>query len=199
MRRASQIAVALVLAAIAGCDNRDVYLGSDVHAHAPSSSGGHGGSAGSGGESGTSGGGGSGGGTVTTSDAGTGNGKGSGGSVSTGTGGRMSTGSGGAMVMPVQDSGTGGTTMMAMDAGGTPPGCAPGTADCDGRSNNGCETETDSDDNHCGDCNTACPPFGVMSFGSNCTAGKCVLICEGVFADCDGDPSTGCESVGPCP
>jgi hypothetical protein len=138
---------------------------------------------------------------ITTSDAGTGNGKGSGGSMGTGSGGHMNTGSGGTMVMPVQDSGTGtgGTTMMTMDAGGTPPGCASGTADCDGRSDNGCETSTDSDNDHCGDCDTACPRFGIMSFGSNCTAGKCVLICEGVFADCDDDPSTGCESVGPCP
>lgn len=202
MRHAPRIAVALALAVTAGCDNREVYLGSDIRPHV-SGSGGHGGSAGAGGESGTSGGGGSGGSMVTTSDAGTGKGLGSGGRMSSGSGG--STGSGGSMVMPVQDSGTGGTgsgtggtTMMTTDAGNPMPNCAPGTADCDGRSDNACETNIDSDNSHCGDCNTACPPFGLMSFGSNCTAGKCVLICEGVFADCDGDPSTGCESVGPC-
>jgi hypothetical protein len=198
----SRIAVALTLAAIAGCDNREVYLGSDVRPHVGSSSGGHGGSAGSAGVSGLSGGGGSGGRMVTTSDAGTGQGMGSGGHVSTGSGGTMS-GSGGAMVTPVQDSGTGGTgsgtggtTMMTMDAG--PLVCPTGFANCDDPTDNDCETNIDSDNNHCGDCKTACPPFGLMSFGSNCTAGKCVLICEGVFADCDGDPSTGCESVGPC-
>src|SRR6185369_13666266 len=99
---------------------------------------------------------------------------GSGGSMATGSGGHMSTGSGGSMVVPVQDSGTGtgGTTMTAMDAGGTPPVCPTGFANCDDPTDNDCETNTQSDNNHCGDCNTACPRFGIMSFGSNCTAGK---------------------------
>jgi hypothetical protein len=188
VRSVAQIAVALALASLAGCDSRDVYLGSDVHAHAPAGSGGGGGGGqagdGSGGASGTTGGAG----TITTSDASTGMGTGMG--MDAG----VNMGSGGSTVMPVQDSGA----MQIVDAGGT-PSCPSGYADCDGRTNNGCEANIDNDTAHCGDCMTACPPFGLMSFGSTCSAGKCVLTCEQPFADCDGDPSTGCEGVAPCP
>jgi hypothetical protein len=201
-----------LLMAIAGCDGRDVYLGSDVRPQLQLGSGGHETGGAGGGAGGVPGNAGSGG-MMPIADAGTG----------------LGSGSGGMTVPPpppppVQDSGAGDAGMK--DAGVTPsdcptgfadcdgladngcearvedagcPKCPTGFADCDGRDDNGCETDIDSDDNHCGDCNTACPPFGIMSFGSNCTAGECVLICEGVFADCDGDPSTGCESVGPCP
>src|SRR5262249_7381344 len=56
---------------------------------------------------------------------------------------------------------------------GNPPGadggsCAAGTADCDGNAANGCETNTQADDGHCGGCANPC------ASGSSCQAGKCV-------------------------
>jgi hypothetical protein len=78
-------------------------------------------------------------------------------------------------------------------------GCPSGFGECDGMPSTVCETNLQTDNAHCGNCSTACPPFGLMSFGSTCTAGHCVLNCELPFADCDGDPNNGCESAGPCP
>lgn len=46
------------------------------------------------------------------------------------------------------------------DAGDGPddagPGCPPGTGDCDGSPDNGCETDLTSDEAHCGTCEIAC-------------------------------------------
>jgi hypothetical protein len=80
-----------------------------------------------------------------------------------------------------------------------PSGCPTGFDDCDGRADNRCEANLDSDENHCGDCDTTCPRFGIMSFGSTCSAGVCVLDCEQPFANCDGNPDNGCENFGACP
>jgi len=55
------------------------------------------------------------------------------------------------------------------DAGGADAGvmCGAGTADCDGRPDNGCETDITTRD-HCGDCTTVCR-------GSDrCTDGMCM-------------------------
>ena len=45
--------------------------------------------------------------------------------------------------------------------------CAPGWGDCDHGIGNGCETDTSSDQSHCGDCYTVC------STGQRCVYGHC--------------------------
>jgi hypothetical protein len=59
-----------------------------------------------------------------------------------------------------------------VDGGGDGSGlvCAPGTADCDGNANNGCEVNTLADDGHCG----GCAPQNACATGSSCQSGACV-------------------------
>jgi hypothetical protein len=89
--------------------------------------------------------------------------------------------------------------------------CKAGLGDCDQDRNNGCEVNTQSDNNHCGGCDIAC------SEGSSCQDGVCKstapcqvecpagtlcngtvcqpeIICQPGRADCDGDPANGCEA-----
>ena len=69
--------------------------------------------------------------------------------------------------------------------------CNPGFADCDGNPSNGCEVSLSNDVNNCGSCGTLCAtPNGTPScVGSVCT----IKSCNPGFADCDGNPSNGCE------
>ncbi|HEY3444871.1 MAG TPA: hypothetical protein VGK67_00850 [Myxococcales bacterium] len=70
--------------------------------------------------------------------------------------------------------------------------CDLGHADCDQDLWNGCEVDTDTDVDHCGGCNQPCTP-GVGDIAS-CGGGVCGLGgCRPGFADCDADPSNGCE------
>lgn len=57
---------------------------------------------------------------------------------------------------------------------------------CDGGCVNG---QTDA--GNCGTCGNLCA--SVNGTGA-CVAGGCVLTCDAGYADCDGDPSTGCET-----
>ena len=70
--------------------------------------------------------------------------------------------------------------------------CNAGFADCDGDDSNGCETDTNADPTHCGTCTTVCnPPNGVPQ----CGMGRCaVRACASGFADCDMNPTNGCET-----
>ncbi|MBK6533187.1 MAG: hypothetical protein IPF99_27475 [Deltaproteobacteria bacterium] len=68
--------------------------------------------------------------------------------------------------------------------------CASGTADCDGNPGNGCEASTTSVSN-CGACGVACPARPGAT--AACTAGACRSSCIAGFADCDGNPTNGCE------
>ncbi len=69
--------------------------------------------------------------------------------------------------------------------------CAPGFADCDGRSEDGCEVETRASASHCGACGAACP---AVAHGSPvCASGACRLTCDAPFADCNGRSDDGCE------
>ena len=53
--------------------------------------------------------------------------------------------------------------------------------------------DTQNDPTHCGSCGHACPAQdGAHSPG--CRAGVCVMICDAGHADCDNDPSNGCET-----
>jgi hypothetical protein len=70
--------------------------------------------------------------------------------------------------------------------------CAAGRGDCDGERDNGCEVNTRTTVAHCGACGNACRS-GPRS-RPTCTAGRCVLQCDGGWGDCDGDPVNGCET-----
>ena len=69
--------------------------------------------------------------------------------------------------------------------------CNAGWADCDGASANGCEANLNADVANCGTCNTVC---GTTNGASVCLSGSCVITCDVGFANCDGDPSNGCEA-----
>jgi hypothetical protein len=70
--------------------------------------------------------------------------------------------------------------------------CDTGYADCNGDTKDGCEVSTQSDANNCGACGNVCPS-GASGQGQ-CVAGKCRLACSGTMADCNNDPSDGCET-----
>jgi hypothetical protein len=69
--------------------------------------------------------------------------------------------------------------------------CNAGFADCDASAGNGCEVDTTRDLANCGACGTACSPRTNAT--AACSAGACAYTCSAGFADCDGDPSNGCE------
>ncbi len=54
-----------------------------------------------------------------------------------------------------------------------------------------CDTNTDSDASHCGDCNTECP--GGPNSAPRCVSGSCTLKCDPGFADCNKIVDDGCE------
>jgi hypothetical protein len=97
-------------------------------------------------------------------------------------------GSGGA----ANSGGQGGATDAASSSTGE-GSCAAGTADCDADPTNGCETDTTSDEAHCGGCGVECT--GAPRGEPTCNAGSCGLTCDGGFDDCNGDVADGCEQV----
>ena len=69
--------------------------------------------------------------------------------------------------------------------------CAAGFADCDGSAANGCEVDTRTSMTHCGGCGRAC---ALANAAEVCRGGSCqITMCNGAFANCDDDPSNGCE------
>lgn len=70
--------------------------------------------------------------------------------------------------------------------------CNEGFADCDGDADNGCEVATSTSISHCGACRNACSAGANAS--STCSSGRCGAVCNEGFADCDRDPSNGCEA-----
>jgi len=69
--------------------------------------------------------------------------------------------------------------------------CDTGRGDCDGNASNGCETNTTNSTTHCGACGAACT---LPNATPRCEAGRCAIAsCNTGFADCDNDPSNGCE------
>jgi hypothetical protein len=64
----------------------------------------------------------------------------------------------------------------------------PGHLDCDGKSDNGAETNIQNDAKHCGRCNNAC---AAKNGTATCTNGECKATCNAGFAAC-GKPSDGC-------
>jgi hypothetical protein len=68
--------------------------------------------------------------------------------------------------------------------------CNNGFADCNANVADGCETVTTSTSN-CGGCGIVCA--GGANATPACNGATCGLACAMGFADCDGDPSNGCE------
>lgn len=70
--------------------------------------------------------------------------------------------------------------------------CEPAFADCDRNVNNGCEVNIRESMSDCGGCGMRCDPLGTLA---SCVAGVCVRgACAPGFADCDGEPTNGCET-----
>ena len=68
--------------------------------------------------------------------------------------------------------------------------CDPPYADCDETPKNGCEVDLTSLE-HCGKCHRTCR---FNHAAASCQDGQCVSgACEPGYADCDNDPSNGCE------
>lgn len=68
--------------------------------------------------------------------------------------------------------------------------CAAGFGDCNSTASDGCEAALDTTA-HCGSCGRVCtyPNAAAM-----CTAGACAMgACNTGFADCDSNPTNGCE------
>ncbi|MEZ4410942.1 MAG: hypothetical protein R3A52_31360 [Polyangiales bacterium] len=75
--------------------------------------------------------------------------------------------------------------------------CAGSFRDCDGAANNGCESNPNNDPMNCGACGVRCPVMGQQHhvfFSAGCSEGACRFVCMSGWADCDGDPSNGCEA-----
>ena len=73
--------------------------------------------------------------------------------------------------------------------------CALGYADADGDAANGCEARVKLHDGRCVDA-TDCETLVHVATAS-CMAGKCQIdACAEGYADCDGNPKTGCEMNG---
>lgn len=70
--------------------------------------------------------------------------------------------------------------------------CGQDHADCNNDVMDGCETDTTSDIQHCGACNTACPD--PMNGAGVCEGSACTLgACDAGYADCNGNAADGCE------
>ncbi len=71
--------------------------------------------------------------------------------------------------------------------------CATGYGDCDGDVTNGCEADLRVTVTACGACGHACPtPAHAVA---TCAASACGFTCAAGYADCDGDPTNGCEAA----
>lgn len=70
--------------------------------------------------------------------------------------------------------------------------CNPGFGDCDDLPTNGCETDLTTSVAHCGACHRICPSGPQAT--PLCAAGRCTLRCTTGYADCNNDPTDGCET-----
>ncbi len=70
--------------------------------------------------------------------------------------------------------------------------CSGSYGNCDNNVKNGCESNLDTDLNHCGSCNKVC---GKGNDAPACSGGQCTLNCKTGFDSCDGNNSNGCETA----
>ncbi|MEI8258148.1 MAG: hypothetical protein WCJ30_20925, partial [Deltaproteobacteria bacterium] len=69
--------------------------------------------------------------------------------------------------------------------------CSTGFADCDGRSDNGCEVDVTSTVTDCATCGHAC---GFPAASASCAMGACQMgSCDPGFANCNANAADGCE------
>ncbi|NUO50297.1 MAG: hypothetical protein HOV80_15690, partial [Polyangiaceae bacterium] len=74
---------------------------------------------------------------------------------------------------------------------GEETGCPAGLGACDSDPSNGCETNIDTSNEHCGNCGQPCDP---LNGSGQCAGGTCDLTgCDPFFQDCDMNPGNGCE------
>jgi hypothetical protein len=65
--------------------------------------------------------------------------------------------------------------------------------DCNNQGGDGCETKVSSDPSNCGKCGMVCPT--IANGVAGCLNAVCTIDhCNMGFADCNGDPSDGCET-----
>jgi hypothetical protein len=69
--------------------------------------------------------------------------------------------------------------------------CKPGFADCDHRTSDGCEVNTNTNSSNCGGCGNVC---STNHDTATCSGGSCVLNCQTGYGDCDQDAGDGCET-----
>lgn len=68
--------------------------------------------------------------------------------------------------------------------------CNAGFGNCDNNNGNGCETDTQTNTNHCGQCGNAC------GANNKCERGECVPLCIDEDGDGYGSSGTGCPNQG---
>jgi len=84
-----------------------------------------------------------------------------------------------------------GTTTTCNDTTGTiVEVCNGDDDDCDGEDDNG--FDFDSDENNCGECENTCTNANGTT---TCTDGDCIPACTNGYADCNGDPDDGCDTL----
>ncbi|MDQ3034518.1 MAG: hypothetical protein M3Y87_19065 [Myxococcota bacterium] len=85
-------------------------------------------------------------------------------------------------------------TMGACTAGACTIGaCDEGFGDCNGMPGDGCELDLTASAEHCGACDATCALPNAMT---SCADAACALdACDAGFADCDADPTNGCETA----
>ncbi|HXC51552.1 MAG TPA: hypothetical protein VN634_11750 [Candidatus Limnocylindrales bacterium] len=72
-------------------------------------------------------------------------------------------------------------------------GCNSGFANCNGIPGDGCEVGTSSDTNNCGGCGLTC---AAANGTAGCSSGSCTITgCNSGFANCNGNPADGCETI----
>lgn len=86
----------------------------------------------------------------------------------------------GCLALPSDDAG------VCMPAAET---CNEADDDCDGSIDEDFDLATDVD--HCGRCGMRCD---ASHAAASCEVGRCALACDGGFADCNTNPSDGCEA-----
>ncbi|MCS6899297.1 MAG: MopE-related protein [Myxococcales bacterium] len=71
--------------------------------------------------------------------------------------------------------------------------CNPGFGNCDNNPNNGCETNLNTNLNHCGQCGNVCTNT-ANAISMTCSSGSCqVATCAASWFNVDGNGSNGCE------